>query len=231
MAQGIMLASTRVGATTPAARLRGQRQQRLSSSVGGGSSKRSHCVSVRAAATDERAQVEKMRVQQVRKEVTLRVKQLGEANKPNDAVRELAEMARMGVQPDAMAATALVHACARNGKLEMAQSVFDELFGSMITPDEVSFTVLIRGYGSEDPPRWGTIAGLLSTMTTEYKMPITVEAYNAMLEICARTNDVERGIEILDRMLSEGCDADNFTRQAVGRRRALRSHCKKLFGN
>ena len=33
------------------------------------------------------------------------------------------------MQPDAMAATALVDACARNGKIEMALSVFDELFG------------------------------------------------------------------------------------------------------
>ena len=37
--------------------------------------------------------------------------------------------ARLGVQPDAMAATALVDACARNGKMDMALSVFDELFG------------------------------------------------------------------------------------------------------
>eukprot|EP00873_Tetraselmis_striata_P039787 jgi/Tetstr1/460051/TSEL_005371.t1 len=181
-----------------------------------------------AASLDE---AESARVQKVRQEVTLRVKQLGEANKPNDAVRELAEMARMGVQPDAIAATALVHACARNGKLDMAQSVFDELFGEMITPDAVSFVVLIRGYGSENPPRWGSIAGLLSVMTRDHQLPVTTEAYNAMLEICARTNDTERGIEIMDRMASDGCQADSLTLQAVGRRRALRSHCKKLFGN
>lgn len=39
-------------------------------------------------------------------------------------------MARLGVQPDAMAATALIDACARNGKMDMAMSVFDELFGA-----------------------------------------------------------------------------------------------------
>ena len=53
----------------------------------------------------------------------------GRAGRPREATLQLAEMARLGVQPDAMAATALVDACARNGKMEMALSVFDELFG------------------------------------------------------------------------------------------------------
>lgn len=109
----------------------------------------------------------------MRQEVTRRVVDLGASNKPKEAVRELAAMARMGVQPDTVAGTALVHACARNGKMEMAQSVFDELFGSMLAPDAVTFTVLVRGYGSEDPPRWGTIANLLSSMVRDHNTPLT----------------------------------------------------------
>uniref|UniRef100_A0A061SD09 Pentacotripeptide-repeat region of PRORP domain-containing protein n=1 Tax=Tetraselmis sp. GSL018 TaxID=582737 RepID=A0A061SD09_9CHLO len=184
--------------------------------------------SISGAAQDEVAAAERER--NVRQEVTRRVKSLGEANKPKEAIQELAQMARMGVQPDTMAATALVHACARNGKMEMAQSVFDELFGSVLEPDTVSFAVLVRGYGAEDPPRWGTIAGILNRMVQDYSLPLTSEIYNAMLDICARTNDVERGIEIMDRMKLEGVDADDFTLQMVTRRKALRSHCKKTFG-
>ncbi len=45
---------------------------------------------------------------------------------------QLAEMARLGVQPDNIAATALLDACARNRKMEMASSVFEELFGAFI---------------------------------------------------------------------------------------------------
>ena len=44
---------------------------------------------------------------------------------------QLAEMARLGVQPDNIAATALLDACARNRKMEMASSVFEELFGAL----------------------------------------------------------------------------------------------------
>ncbi len=53
----------------------------------------------------------------------------GRANKPREAVLQLAEMAKLGVQPDTQAATALLDACARNGNMDMAESVFDELFG------------------------------------------------------------------------------------------------------
>lgn len=49
------------------------------------------------------------------------------------ATLQLAEMARLGVQPDSIAATALVNACVRNRKMDMALSVFDELFGEPLT--------------------------------------------------------------------------------------------------
>lgn len=36
----------------------------------------------------------------------------------------------MGIQPDTMAATALVSACVANNNMDMAFNVFDELFGA-----------------------------------------------------------------------------------------------------
>ena len=57
--------------------------------------------------------------------------QLGRSGKPREAMLQLAEMARLGVQPDNIAATALLDACARNRKMEMASSVFEELFGAL----------------------------------------------------------------------------------------------------
>ena len=84
--------------------------------------------------------------------VTRKIKQLGETGRAREAVSELAQMARIGectgrqalyraqgvgsraspagVQPDTQAGTALLHACVRSGKIDMAQSVFNELFGA-----------------------------------------------------------------------------------------------------
>ncbi len=72
---------------------------------------------------------EAQRTSQVRQSVTRRIQTLGRQKKPKEAVSQLAEMARLGVQPDTQAATALIDACVRNKKMEMAQKVFEELFG------------------------------------------------------------------------------------------------------
>ena len=49
-----------------------------------------------------------------------------------EAVQQLAEMARLGVQPDSMLGTALIDACARSGHMQMAQAAFEELFGACL---------------------------------------------------------------------------------------------------
>lgn len=72
---------------------------------------------------------EAQRTSQVRATVTRRIQALGRQKRPKEAVSQLAEMARLGVQPDTQAATALIDACVRNKKMDMAQSVFEQLFG------------------------------------------------------------------------------------------------------
>lgn len=61
------------------------------------------------------------------------------------ATLQLAEMARLGVQPDSISATALVHACASNNKMDMALSVFDELFGASLPSRATAAADLERG--------------------------------------------------------------------------------------
>ena len=73
---------------------------------------------------------EEQRIKQVRMAVTRRIKDLGRAGKAREAVQQLAEMARLGVQPDSMLGTALIDACARSGHMQMAQAAFEELFGA-----------------------------------------------------------------------------------------------------
>lgn len=73
---------------------------------------------------------EEQRIKQVRMAVTRKIQQLGRAGKAREAVQQLAEMARLGVQPDSMLGTALIDACARSGHMQMAQAAFEELFGA-----------------------------------------------------------------------------------------------------
>lgn len=198
----------------------------------------------------------------MRAEVTKRIKHLGESGRAREAVSELAQMARLGVQPDTQAGTALLHACVRNRELDMAQTVFEELFGELpastcssqhqhhtpasydhgvyahqrilhaymhalslpsykslpgfsqsgsfanaiarevagvlfrevqrpddstcvigrasslfmcatgayLQPDDVTFSILVKGYGECNPPRWLAISSLLNLMDNKYNM-------------------------------------------------------------
>ena len=166
---------------------------------------------------------------EVRAEVTRRIKALGRAGKPKEAVSELAQMARLGVQPDTQSATALIDACMRTGKVEMAESGFEELFGELLAPDEVTFSVLLRGYGDQQPPRWTAISNTLNTMERTYNLAPTVVTFNALLEVCSRTRDEVRGAEIIERMEVAGVQPDEFTIEAVRQRKSLRSLLKRTF--
>ena len=67
---------------------------------------------------------------QILAETTKKISLLGKQGKAREAVKQLADMARQhGVQPDTQAATALLAACCRNRQVDLARSVFDELFG------------------------------------------------------------------------------------------------------
>lgn len=138
-------------------------------------------------------------------------------------------MAQLGVQPDAQAATALVAACVQSRQMELANNVFQELFGDFLEPDEVTFAVLIRGHGAKDPPDWVAIDATLSMMRGTYGIQPTSVVFNALLEVCVRSKDVDRGLDVMDRMAAEGVDPDDFTADIVRSRRVLRSYLKKKF--
>ena len=51
--------------------------------------------------------------------------------------------------------------------------------GDLLRPDDVTFAVLVRGYGEVVPPQWTAISGLLGMMDTRYQLkPSTGEGLN-----------------------------------------------------
>jgi pentatricopeptide repeat protein len=54
-------------------------------------------------------------------------------------------------------------------------------------------------------------------------------SYNALLEVCLRTNDMTRGCDVLDRMAAEGVEPDDFTGELCAKKRVLRAHYRKTF--
>ena len=95
----------------------------------------------------------------------------------------------------------------------------------MIVPDEVLFSVLIRAHGAAaGGPPWGDISSLLGRMKHTWGLPPSTVTYNTLLEICAATNDYERGCQARGGVRCSAACAMNaaLTRGALARR-VLRS--------
>ncbi|KIY97838.1 hypothetical protein MNEG_10125 [Monoraphidium neglectum] len=170
---------------------------------------------------------EEERIREVRAEATRRIKALGAQRKLKEAIQELAGLSRLGVQPDTQAGTALVAACAQSGNMEMAESVFEQLFGDFLAPDEVTFAVLLRGYGAKNPPQWDQIDAMLTRMRSRFSLEPSAVSFNALLEVCVRTEDTDRALDVIDRMADDGVDPDEMTIAVCSRKRQLRAYLRK----
>lgn len=54
--------------------------------------------------------------------------------------------------------------------------------------------------------------------------------YNALLDICARTRDEQRGNDVIARMAASQVSPDEWTWETVKNRKALRSQLRRTFG-
>jgi pentatricopeptide repeat protein len=97
----------------------------------------------------------------------------------------------------------------------------------VVVPDELLFSVLLRAHGAKSPPPWADISKLLGQMKHTFGIAPSTITYNVLLEVCAITNDYDRGCQLIDRMLEEGVQPDAFTAAAVGNRKSLRSYLKR----
>lgn len=181
---------------------------------------------------------------QILAQVTRRIRDHGKAGRIRDAIAELAGLADKGLQPDRLAATALVAACAARPtpqNMTVAEGVFEELFGDggeggegtnddpLLQPDEVTFAVLLRGYGAANPPAWPKIDATLGRMRRSFGIAPTATSYNALLEACVRVGDMDRAMDVVDRMADDGVEPDAQTAQTCARKRALRAYARKAL--
>lgn len=54
-------------------------------------------------------------------------------------------------------------------------------------------------------------------------------SYNALLEVCLRSNDTDRALDVLDRMAADDVSPDEITASITAKKRTWRSYFQKLF--
>merc|ERR1712113_1382897 len=105
-------------------------------------------------------------------------------------------------------ATAIITACSKSHNVDQAQQIFEKIFGgsnTSINPDELTFHALLSSYLSIDPPNWSYVS------------------------VCARTNDIKRGEEIINKMVVLGIRPNKATYESVKMRKSLRLSLRKVF--
>jgi pentatricopeptide repeat protein len=63
-------------------------------------------------------------------------------------------------------------------------------------------------------------------------MPVlpTAASYNALLEICYKSNDSDRALDVIDRMADDGVEPDDITWDLTAKKRQWRSYMRKVMG-
>ncbi len=69
----------------------------------------------------------------------------------------------------------------------------------------------------------------LKSKTVPEEYGLCAATFNVLLEVCARTKDLTRGYEVIERMERAGVLPDEQSVEAVKNRRALRTHLKRTF--
>eukprot|EP01024_Parvocaulis_polyphysoides_P024663 TRINITY_DN22544_c1_g1_i1.p1 TRINITY_DN22544_c1_g1~~TRINITY_DN22544_c1_g1_i1.p1 ORF type:complete len:182 (+),score=13.54 TRINITY_DN22544_c1_g1_i1:51-596(+) len=101
--------------------------------------------------------------------------------------------------------------------------------GEFVSPDPVTFSVLIQGYGQIDPPDWSSIASTLRNMESQFDLVPNVTVYNALLSVCVKSNDLQRAQDLLSQMDREGIQPDKTTEGTMSSRRAFRAALRKYL--
>ena len=57
-----------------------------------------------------------------------------------------------------------------SGRLSLIHIFLPGTADSLLEPDDVTFSILVRGYGETEPPQWLAISGLLSKMQSRFNL-------------------------------------------------------------
>ena len=136
------------------------------------------------------------------------------AGKHAEAERVFDNMVSLGVEPDPLSWTALVHAQASAGHAQRALQTLDRVkpFGLASAPMYASvLKALVRARAHSDAYQ------LWERMHGEPGLAIPLEAFAAMLKMCSQTREVERAFFYMDELRQRGLQPTAATFTALFR--------------
>jgi pentatricopeptide repeat protein len=118
---------------------------------------------------------------------------------------------------------ATIDACARANRMDKLPWLEEEMKNQNVTPNIVSYSTMIKGYATS-----GDMTKAFTLFEVIQKSPDMVPdeiVYNSLIDGCARGEDYDRGLEVLEDMKAKNIPPSNFTLSVIIK---LCCRCKKL---
>ncbi|XP_006656112.2 pentatricopeptide repeat-containing protein At4g20090-like [Oryza brachyantha] len=119
------------------------------------------------------------------------------------------EMVGVGCVPNAISYSILINGLCNVGKLKDAMMVWKHMLGRGCAPDTIAYTSMIKGLCAS-----GMVDGglrLFYDMLARGDAEPDAISYNVLLDGLLLAKDLPRAMDLLNRMLDQGCDPDMVT--------------------
>lgn len=90
--------------------------------------------------------------------------------------------------------------------------------------------LLLAHFSHEIAARLKCCWGLCSSSVVLLLLCVPAASYNALLEICYKSNDSDRALDVIDRMADDEVEPDDLTWELAARKRTWRSYMRKVMG-
>lgn len=104
-----------------------------------------------------------------------------------------------GIRSDEILYNCIIDTCVKYHKIDQAQAIFDDMIASNIAPSQITFSLMIQGYGSVYDLEKCFI--LFQKMKSENIKPNEI-VYGCLLNACVKNNNIEKACRLYDEICS-----------------------------
>merc|ERR550514_56265 len=127
----------------------------------------------------------------------------------DQAVQLYTSMRKRGVKPDAILFNSILDGCARKQMRTLTEQVLRDMEEAKVAPSNFTLSILVKLYGrTGDIERAFEVA---ESYPAKYGFELNATVYTCLMSTCISNDDVERALEVFEKMKTSKCSPDSKT--------------------